>query len=843
MKTEKFSKNPEILIVDDNPDDIQFFIDLLIEKKYKVNIATCGVDALGFLESEIPDLIVLDVVMPGMTGIEVCKIIRSNEALDDVPIIFSTAENDSANIVDGFEAGGQDYVTKPLNAYEFLARIDTQLRLKFQTKSKIAENYGRLKVLYDIYQQTTQEYNIDSLVYETLYILKENLEVDVVGFYLTEEETGERKFYSDIGLTEEERHSKYYEKMECNIHNIAANDMEIGAIRICRRTGKAISESDQELLKAVCGQLGILIQNARLYTSLRNSEAKYKGLVENSDDIIFSIDSSWKITAFNKAFVKFVGLEEKFIQGKEISIISQSEKDKSIWSEKLKSLVEKKVGVYFDFRSESSRIEENHFHVSLIPVLDQRKEIVSIICSGHNVTDLIRNEETIAYLAYYDILTDMANRNRFFELCKGILSDFSYSEGHFAIMILGLDDFKKINDMIGQSAGDTILKEVSKRIKEVLSEETIVARIGGDEFAVLVKNYVDKDSVTQLCQSIMEQIRVPFLLDGVAQKLNSSAGIVFYPDGGKEYDELLKNADLALSQAKSDNKGNYKVYSREMRLELEEQMNFEKELDLAIINNEMYMVYQPQAYLKDHKIRGAEALLRWKHEKYGETPPTQFIPMLEKSGHIIAFGEWVLEKACKMAVELRGLGYPDFIMAVNVSPAQVMNKDFVDVMKRIIESTGVSPKCIEIEITESLFMGNVTDCVSTLERLKALGIGIVLDDFGTGYSSLTYINRLPINALKIDKSFVDNICADSKEKEIISELINLAHKLNLEVIAEGVEHENQKQQLQISGCDLLQGNLFSKPLDEKEIRNLLNNIKPLVKVKKGLFGKSYLSDD
>jgi len=444
-----------------------------------------------------------------------------------------------------------------------------------------------------------------------------------------------------------------------------------------------------------------------------------------------------------------------------------------------------------------------------------------------------RAEESIHLLAYYDSLTSLPNRTFFKELMQRSIEHAKRHKEIFALIYIGLDNFQRINDTLGHSIGDLLLKAVADRLAGSLrrsdyvarSDEgettNVVSRVGGDEFIVLAHDLTQVQDAAIASHRLLKEISDPYDLNGHEVFITASIGISLYPDDGADVDDLLKNADTALEHAKKEGKNNYQFYSRSMNSSVLELLTLENDLRKALERNELVLYYQPKVDAATRMVKGMEALIRWKHPDRGLIPPMQFIPLAEASGLIVPIGEFVIRTVCMQSKQWQEAGYKQMNIALNVSSRQFDQQGLIEIVKDALQNAMISPQCLELEITESIIMRNPEKAVRTLTELKAMGIQIAIDDFGTGYSSLSYLKRLPLDFLKIDQSFIKNLTSDPNDQAIVRATIAMAHSLNLKTIAEGVETEEQLTFLQEHGCDEIQGYLFSRPLPTEEIPGIL----------------------
>ncbi len=424
-------------------------------------------------------------------------------------------------------------------------------------------------------------------------------------------------------------------------------------------------------------------------------------------------------------------------------------------------------------------------------------------------------QEKLREMAYYDALTGMQNKRALQEELEIYIDNCQGKKG--AVIFIDADNFKLINDTLGHSVGDKFIVEIGKRLQSLISSNVKVYRMGGDEFIVLITNVATRDDITEIADRIMVYFGNEFLIEDMAIHTTVSAGITVYPEHGQTSEALIMGADIAMYQAKATGKGKYVFFNDEMNKEVVERASIEANLRIAMDNQEFLLHYQPQYNIKTREIVGFEALIRWNSKELGVVPPFKFIEIAESSRMIIPIGRWVLQTACRFIKCVHELGYSDYTVAVNISMLQVMQEDFVDMVMQVLKESDLDPKYLEIEMTETMLIENLKVVADKLGILRNNGIKVALDDFGTGYSSLSYLNNIPIDTLKIDKSFIDTISKDREEKAIINILIELSHRLGLKTIAEGVETEQEFEYLRKSGCDHMQGYLLGKPLPGEDI--------------------------
>lgn len=437
-----------------------------------------------------------------------------------------------------------------------------------------------------------------------------------------------------------------------------------------------------------------------------------------------------------------------------------------------------------------------------------------------NEEQLRNNYDHIEYLAYHDTLTSLPNKLAFLDYVNAYLVSSPGSNKRHAVYFVDLDNFKTVNDTLGHEYGDSLLLRTAQ-ILTTLGENGMLARAGGDEFLIFRENISSKEEAIDYAESIIKRFREPIELDGEFVYVSMSIGIAIYPDNGLSPNALIKNADIAMYKSKDTGKNKYTLFDSKMEDELNRNTNIIEILRNAIANNDIYLQYQPQYELKTNSIIGFEALMRIRSDKLGFISPDEFIPLAEESGLIMELSSWLIREACTFNKKLIDLGIPPRHVSVNISSTQINRPGFAQFLSDLLKETGLPPQYLELEITESTLVSSIMDATELLHSLQELGVRISLDDFGTGYSSLNYLTRMPINTLKIDKSFVDHICTSKKDAKIAESIIQLAHSLKIQVVAEGVESEEQLALLREKKCDVVQGFVFSAPLHPTELEDLI----------------------
>ena len=459
---------------------------------------------------------------------------------------------------------------------------------------------------------------------------------------------------------------------------------------------------------------------------------------------------------------------------------------------------------------------------AITPIKDENGQITHFVATGKDITKQEKLEERLNYLVYYDMVTGLPNRNLYFDRLNQAILSSEREKYLLAILVIDVDRFKYINDTYGSVVGDTILKELGKRLGASVYERDTVARVGSDEFGIVcrVKKIAD---VIPLVEKIIENAYKPIETGDDTLALTFSMGISVYPDDGKDAEELVRNADLSLAQAKAEGKNSYKFFTSKMNVMASDFVMMENKLARALEKREFVLYYQPYFDVDTEKLAGMEALIRWNSEEMGLVGPGKFIPVLEETGMIVPVGEWILDEACRQNRAWQDEGYPPVTISVNLSPVQFREQTLLDCVKGTLQRWSLDSARICLEITESAIMQDAEFTRSILEQFKDMGLSISIDDFGTGYSSLSYLKRFPIDYLKIDQSFVKDIAEDPNDASIVFAVISIAHNLKLKTIAEGVETAEHWKILRILSCDISQGYYSSRPVPAAEIPKFLGN--------------------
>ncbi|MBC2582932.1 EAL domain-containing protein [Clostridium sp. DJ247] len=675
-------KKPLILVVDDSTFIRSTFRNFLEEEGYEIIEAKNGMEALYLFEELKPDIILMDYVMPGISGVTTCAKLQELPGGNHTPVIMVTSLEDENSVNLAFEAGATDYISKPINWAVLRQRLNRLIR---------ARNTEKILQQSEAFARSIIDHAVEGIV-----------TIDIEGII------------------------------------------------------RYVNPSVEKIFD---------------YTS--------KDIVGESISIIFP-KLSYNDLIYLEAEEKFINTNREVIGHK---------KDCST--------------IPIELTISKFNVDEKPYFTMMMRDITERK----------------RYEETIKYQAFYDSLTGLPNRLLLKERIAIEISRYKQTNEKLVVMFLDLDRFKLINDTLGHDIGDKLLEEVAKKLKGCISGDATIARIGGDEFVILLPGLIHEENVGQVANRILQVIRQPIIIENHELYLTISIGVAIYPDDGEDGEALLTNADVAMYRAKEHGKNNFHLYTAALNAKALERLTLENSLRRALEYKEFVVHYQPKVNAKTEEIIGMEALIRWQHPNWGLVSPLKFIPIAEETGLIVPIGEWVLYTACAHNKSLQNVGFPPVTVAVNLSSRQFELQDLTKIVLKVLEETGLEPQYLELEITESIAMQNIEHTLKTISKLRAIGVKFSIDDFGTGYSSLSQLNNFAVNKLKIDKSFVEKVGGNEDNSIIASTVLALGKSLELIVVAEGVENQEQVNFFKQNNCDEMQGYFFGKPMSSEAFQN------------------------
>lgn len=613
----------------------------------------------------------------------------------------------------------------------------------------------------------------------------------------------------------------------------AANALRQGAYDFIRKP-----YAIEQLLRSVSNAVKerrLKRENVRIHERLRHSERLHRYMVNSSPDIIYILDEKGRFVFLNNKVEELLGFKRQELLGRHYTdIIHPDDVTLARFA-----FHERRTGARatnnFEIRvrrnDEDSR--PGHFEVTAVSVelssmgiyraMEQGsdKEYLGTYGVARDVTERKEAERLISYQAYHDLLTGLPNRSLLADHFELALAQARRSDGQAALMFIDLNRFKMVNDTLGHATGDDLLRAVAARFRECVRAGDTLARIGGDEFVLLLPQVIDREEIESVARKLLEKLREPIDLSAEEVFVSASIGIALFPDDGEELGQLMRKADIAMYAAKARNDGGYELFNSSMDAALAGHLSLDSGLRRAVEEDQFVVHFQPQYDTQRGHIVGAEALIRWQHPLRGLLPPDEFIPHAEETGLILRIGEWVIDRACHTLAGWRGVGRDNFRLSINVSAPELEQDGFVDNLIGCLARYNLPGDSLEIEITENALARNLESVGTKLRRLAANGVTIAIDDFGTGYSSLSYLHKLPINTLKIDRSFVNALAVDSRPRAIIRGITSIAEGLGVRVIVEGVETERQRDLLLDLGCVTMQGFFFSRPVNDRVLDDLL----------------------
>ncbi len=852
-------QRPSILIVDDMHQNLHVMMQILRDD-YAIAAATSGEKALDLAQREPqPELILLDVKMPGMDGYSVLAHLKANPLTTEIPVIFVTSLAETEDEVRGLQLGVADYVTKPVNPDLLRQRVRTQVELRNRRRgpaygwqpedggeqaitlahaSLVADRPAQLLVVDDIpdnihglIEALKEEHQIlvATLGPKALEIVTGPTPPDLVlldilmpgmdGYEVCQRikalSYGQRIpiiFVTQVDATQDK-----VKGFAIGAADYITKPYNIDEVRARVRTHLELASLRNRLEERVTQRTALLQQSEQRYRILADYSPNWEYWRAPDGSYLYVSPACQAVSGHSPAdFFADPDLMEKLVHPQELED----------WRAHLANLSRPEPEsrlVRIRDRSGNERWLE---HVCK-PVFDAEGRFLGRRGSNRDITDRRRAEQDLDFLLHRDPLTGFPNRTLFIELLNLAILQNEYAQKEFGLLLLDLDQFKTINESLGHDAGDRVLLEVGNRLRALLPDMDTIARIGGDEFNIILQHDASLPGIVQLAQRILEAINHPIPADGNNLFIGASIGVAIYPANGRDAASLRSSADAALHLAKAQGRGLLRFSSPEMTQRARNRLNLEADLRHAIDHGGLCLHFQPQVDLRQGGILGLEALARWHHSERGWISPAEFVPLAEESGMIVRLGDWALRTACRQIRQWSETGLPHGPIAVNVSMMQLNRGDLTKTIAGILEETGVPPRQLVLEITESVIMGDRDQSMQVLAELNALGVGVSIDDFGTGYSSLAYLQQLNVSELKIDISFVRRLTTDRNSVAIAKAIIALGHSLGLKLIAEGVETRGQAKCLRDLGCDAIQGYWISRPVPAEEMTAFLAAFRPL----------------
>ncbi len=596
---------------------------------------------------------------------------------------------------------------------------------------------------------------------------------------------------------------------------------ELGAAK-CMLTTKMPMRDDHGKIVGLIGVARDITERKRAEQDWKAERALYRAMIDQVPDYLFVKDTNSRFVIVNRAVAADLGLQPDDLMRKTDFDLHRRELASKFFADEQKVVSSGEPLLDIEEYVVDAAGKKQWLSTSKVPLRNDRNEVIGIVGVARNISDRKHAEDQIRFMALHDVLTGLPNRSLLMDRLEQALLQAKRNNTQATVIFIDLDNFKLVNDSLGHNAGDTLLKVVAERMVGCVRATDTVARLGGDEFVILLSDQAASAAVsTEIFDSLRAAIARPVTIEGQQFHVTCSIGVANFPEDGADPETLLLNADVAMYQAKENGRDSLQFYTSEMNEAAFERRLLQEGLREAIARQEFELVYQPQVDLRSGAIFAVEALVRWKHPKLGTILPTKFIPLAEESGLIVPLGDWVLREACRQNKAWQDAGMAPISVCVNVSARQFREKNWVKRVAETLQETGLEPQYLELELTESMLMHDVPEAIAAMRGLGTLGVHFSIDDFGTGYSSLSALKSFPVGRLKIDQSFVRNLTGDANDRKIARAIISLGQKLNMKVIAEGVETDEQMAFLRESECDEIQGYHFSKPVGSEAVAVML----------------------
>jgi diguanylate cyclase (GGDEF)-like protein/PAS domain S-box-containing protein len=791
------SMKPLVLIVDDDRFMRVKFVEALETAEILTATAADGLDALTKFTELQPDLVLLDLNMPRCDGFDACRAIRTLPEGRHTPVLVVTGQVGDGLVHRAFEAGATDFVSKSIEPELLLYRVRCLLRNNRLLK-KLQESEDRLERTQQIARLGDWEWRPED---ESFWQSPEMSRILGMPLHAS------TSFEGLLGAVSPADREMVRENLVWAQGSSSGCDFECRIVRSDGSERLVWIYARQEC--ADHARPARLIGTLQDVTEIRQVEDRNKMLKEAVDSLQIGItfsDVDGRIVYANPAEARMQGYQVEDLIGRHLRDFNSEPRQVQ-----LPNPDEDRV-----LRREGVKVrrsgEEFPVRLTSIPIRDLHERYLGIVTTCEDVSEQKQAEKKINRLAYFDSLTDLPNRAMFLEQLNHSLALAARSGETVGLMFLDLDKFKGINDTLGHVMGDKLLCEVARRLAHCTRESDVLARLGGDEFVVLLNVVASQAGVASAAQRMLDALAAPFQIDGRTVYTSASIGIAFYPDDCHDASSLFCCADTAMYHAKKEGRGQFRLCSAEINREIMHRMALEHNLRCGLERREFFLQYQPQWDLKTGRLVGVEALLRWQSAELGLMYPSAFVSLIEESDLIFSIGAWVLKTACEQARQWAEEGHAELRVAVNVSGKQFKQFEFVDTLSAILRDTGLNPRNLDLEFTETVIMENVEMTREKLAQLKLIGVQLSIDAFGTGYSSLNYLKHFEVDRIKIDSSFVADVPHSDGDAAIVEAIVNMAQIMKFKVLAEGVENIDQLHFLAELGCDEVQGFYLAKPM-------------------------------
>jgi diguanylate cyclase (GGDEF)-like protein/PAS domain S-box-containing protein len=779
------------------------------------------------------DLIITDFQMPEMNGAEFVRECRRKLKCFDVPIIVITAYEDRDYRYSALEAGATDFLRSPIDHHEFRTRavnLLTMWRQKQIIRQRALSLENELRAAIDQHARDLRQ-SEEKLrnVIDTVPALIRASDADGRCVYLNSYYRSvlafdvARAIGQPIGILFDEAYGRRHRELEIQIFETGRTLPGFEERLVDRNGDTRQFLTTKAPLRDETGAMTLVVTVSLDITERARAEENVRKLsmaVEQSPASVLITNTAGEIEYVNAKFTEVTGYQPEEVIGRTPRMLKSSytpaETHRTMW-ETIKAGREWR-GEFYNKKKNGELYWE---FASISAIKDVTGQVTHYLAVKEDITVRKKYEEQILRQANYDDVTRLPNRVLALDRLSQALARAHRQKSMVGLLFIDLDRFKVVNDTLGHSIGDRLLKEVGQRLSLCIREGDTVARLGGDEFTVVLPDISAPKHAELVAEKILEVFAQPIVIDGQELFTTASIGITLYPLDAHDPHALMRNADAAMYQAKELGRNRAQFFTRELNEQAMERVRIETHLRHALERDEMTLHYQPIIDLRSGRLIAAEALLRWHNEDLGNVPPSQFIPMAEDTGQINMIGAWVIKAACRQAADWRSAGAPPIRMSVNVSSRQFRGPTLIDAVTRSLDDTGLPADHLDLEITEGLLMEDLPETTAAFERLTAMGVRFSVDDFGTGFSSLSYLKRFPVTSLKIDRSFIKDVTDDSDHAVLVRAIITMAHSLKLLVVAEGVETPEQMAFVTANGCDFVQGYFVGKPMPADTFWDLL----------------------
>ncbi len=851
-----------ILVVDDDPGARLLMKKTLEQTGFTVIEAENGRKAVAAFETLRPDLVLLDVNMPEMNGFEVCRRLRENSGGAAVPVMIITSADASEDIRRAYDAGATDFMSKPISSLILKERVSFMLRAcatsrqLYQSKELLAKAQAVACMGSFFYEPNGSSIHVsdtfrtifrlaDASEAVTWHLLWRKIHSDdraALAHKLQKLQISGDRFQQDVRLVDPDQGDRFATlQIEAETDNKGKAARFIGIVQDIteRKLSELLERDKNQVMQAIVKKESLtkiflaitkLLERQRPYSRAaicQVGEGRIQTMLSTSLPAQFCKSMTGRALSTGNGTCAAAAHLEK-------PVASENTASSTFWKRSRDAVSAHGIlsSVSVPIISGGGQVlgtvalMHHHIYKAAPADFDLMKNVANLAALAAEQHHL---SEQLNYQARHDYLTGLANRATLAHWLSQTLKQSARNPSLGAYLLIDIDRFKHINDSHGHYAGDRLLQEVSKRLQQCVREGDVLSRVGGDEFVLVLSRLKHKQDAVRAAARILESFHSPFMIESFKGNIEASIGISLFPQDGMEGDVLHKNADVAMYIAKNQGGNRFQFFDSKMHEGVVHRLQIENELRKALERNEFELHYQPQLDLTSKKLMVMEALIRWNHPEHGQVAPAQFIPVAEESRLIIPIGRWALREACRQNVEWQKKGLPPVRVAVNVSAVQFTETNFVESIRETLEETGLDPKWLEVEITETVVMKDLKKARRDLQRIKKMGVTTTLDDFGSGHSSITYLDQMPLDGIKIDKHFIGSInivnaLEKCKSHNFVKAFANLAQDLQINLVAEGIETEHQREILKTLGYRIGQGFLFSAPLPAADAGNFLDSI-------------------